>query len=69
MRAGLVTRKRLLTMLTALTLLFALVGIRIGFLTIRDTEALTARGVRQWTREGVVTAQRRPPGDGKTPAK
>ena len=58
MRAGLVTRKRLLTMLTALTLLFALVGIRIGFLTIRDTEALTARGVRQWTREGVVTAQR-----------
>ena len=58
MRAGLVTRKRLLTMLTALTMLFALVGIRIGFLTIRDTEALTARGVRQWTREGVVTAQR-----------
>ena len=58
MRAYLVTRKRLLTMLTALTMLFALVGIRIGFLTIRDTEALTARGVRQWTREGVVTAQR-----------
>ena len=58
MRAGLVTRKRLLTMLTALTLLFALVGIRIGFLTVRDSEALTARGVRQWTREGVVTAQR-----------
>ena len=58
MRAGHVTRKRLLTMLTALTLLFALVGIRIGFLTVRDSEALTARGVRQWTREGVVTAQR-----------
>ena len=58
MRAGLVTRKRLLTMLTALTMLFVLVGIRIGFLTVRDNEALTARGVRQWTREGVVTAQR-----------
>ena len=58
MRAGLVTRKRLLTMLTALTLLFALVGIRIGELTIVQSEALTARGVRQWTREGVVTARR-----------
>ena len=58
MRAGLVTRKRLLTMLTALTMLFALVGIRIGNLTILQSEALTARGVRQWTREGVVTARR-----------
>ncbi len=58
MRAGLVTRKRLLMMLLALTALFALVGIRIGHLTITQSEALTARGVRQWTREGVVTAQR-----------
>ena len=45
-------------MLTALTTLFALVGIRIGNLTIVQSEALTARGVRQWTREGVVTARR-----------
>lgn len=58
MRAGLVTRKRLLTMLTALTLLFALVGIRIGDLTLTQSEALTARGVRQWTREGIVNARR-----------
>ncbi|MBR3106859.1 MAG: PASTA domain-containing protein [Clostridia bacterium] len=45
-------------MLTALTILFALVGIQIGSLTLIQSKALTARGVRQWTREGVVTARR-----------
>ena len=58
MRTGLKIRRRLLMMLSALTILFSLIGVRIGNLTlVRGTE-LTARGVRQWTREGVVTAQR-----------
>ena len=51
-------RRRLLTMLSAMTLLFSLIGVRIGNLTLVQGEALTARGVRQWTRQGVVTAQR-----------
>ena len=58
MRAELIIRKRLLTMLAVLTLLFLLIGVRIGSLTLFQGEELTARGVRQWTREGVVTAQR-----------
>ena len=58
MRTGLIIRRRLLTMLSAMTLLFSLIGVRIGNLTLVQGEALTARGVRQWTRQGVVTAQR-----------
>lgn len=58
MRAGVFIKKRMLTMLLALTLLFAVIGVRIGSLTMLQGEALTARGVKQWTREGVVTAQR-----------
>ena len=42
MRAGLLTRKRLVMMLTALTLLFALIGVRIGSLTIIRAEQLQA---------------------------
>lgn len=58
MRAEIRIRKRLMLLLSVLTLLFILIGVRIGGLTILEGEALTARGVRQWTREGVVTAQR-----------
>lgn len=58
MRADLSIRKRLLAMLAVLTLLFGLIGVRIGSLTLFQGESLTARGVRQWTREGVVTARR-----------
>lgn len=58
MRAELTIKKRLLTMLAVLTLLFLLVGVRIGSLTLFQGEELTARGVRQWTREGTVTARR-----------
>ena len=58
MRAELVIRKRLMLTLSVLTLLFLLIGVRIGGLTLFEGESLTARGVRQWTREGVVTAQR-----------
>ena len=58
MRTGLKIRRRLLMMLSALTILFSLIGVRIGNLTLVRGAELTARGVRQWTREGVVTAQR-----------
>lgn len=58
MRAEIRIRKRLMLLLSVLTLLFILIGVRIGGLTLLEGEALTARGVRQWTREGVVAAQR-----------
>ena len=58
MRADLQIRKRIAIMLSILTLCFLLVGVRIGSLTLFQGKALTARGVRQWTREGVVSAQR-----------
>ena len=58
MRAGLKIRRRLLMMLSAMMILFSLIGVRIGNLTLVRGAELTARGVRQWTREGVVSAQR-----------
>ena len=58
MRTGLTTKKRLLVLLAVLTLSFLSIGVRIGSLTLIQGEALTARGVRQWTREGTVTAPR-----------
>jgi len=45
-------------MLAVLTLLFMLIGVRIGSLTLFEGESLTARGVSQWTRAGVVTPVR-----------
>ncbi len=58
MRTELQVKKRLLMLMSVLILLFLLIGIRIGGLTLVEGEALTARGVAQWTREGVVTAKR-----------
>ena len=58
MHPELTVRKRLLLLTIALVLLFAVVGVRIGSLAIFQAEDLTARGVRQWTREGVVSARR-----------
>ena len=58
MRADLSIRKRLLAMLAVLTLLFGLIGVGIGSLTLFQGASLTARGVKQWTREGAVTARR-----------
>ncbi len=58
MRGETLTRKRLVILIGAMGLLNALLGIRIGDLTLLQGASLTARGVRQWTREGVVTAQR-----------
>ena len=58
MRGETLIKKRMLTMLAMLTLLFLALGVRIGSLTLFQGEALTARGVRQWTREGAVAARR-----------
>ena len=52
------TRRRLAIFLGIMSLLFLLVAVRIGYLTLVRGEELTLRGVRQWTREGVVTAYR-----------
>jgi len=60
MRGETLIKKRLLTMLAVLTLMFFLLSVRIGSLTLFQGDALTARGVRQWTREGVVAARRGP---------
>ena len=58
MHPELLVRKRMLLMTLALAGMFLLAVGRIGGLTIRDAEELTARGVSQWTKEGVVTARR-----------
>ncbi len=58
MRGTILIRKRLLAMLAVLTLLFCLVGVRIGSLTLFQGEMLTERGVKQWTREGIVSPRR-----------
>lgn len=58
MRAGLQVQKRLLVLMSMLILVFLLIGVRIGGLTFVEGEALTKRGVAQWTREGVVMARR-----------
>ncbi len=58
MRTEIRIRRRILTMLLSLVVLFLLISVRIGRLTMVEGAALTARGVRQWTREGVVTAKR-----------
>lgn len=58
MHPELLVRKRMLLMTLLLAATFLLAVGRIGGLTIRDAEELTERGVRQWTKEGVVTARR-----------
>ena len=58
MHPELLVRKRIWLMTLVLAGLFLLVCGRIAALTIRDAEALTQRGVNQWTKEGVITAKR-----------
>ena len=58
MHPELLVRKRIWWMTIALAVLFLLVIGRLAILTVRDAEALTARGVSQWTKAGTVTAQR-----------
>ena len=58
MHPELLVRKRIWLMTLVLAGLFLLVIGRIATLTIRDSEALTQRGVAQWTKAGIVTARR-----------
>ncbi len=58
MHPELLIRKRLLLLTCVFILLFMMVGVRIGSLTIFQAESLTARGVSQWTRSGAVSAKR-----------
>ncbi|MDD6051554.1 MAG: penicillin-binding transpeptidase domain-containing protein [Clostridiales bacterium] len=58
MHPELLVRKRIWLMTLVLAALFLLVIGRIATLTIRDAEALTQRGVSQWTKAGTVTARR-----------
>ena len=58
MRPELLVRKRIWLMSLILAGLFLLVIGRLATLTIRDAEALTQRGVSQWTKAGTVTAKR-----------
>ena len=58
MHPELLVRKRIWLMTLILAGLFLLVIGRIATLTIRDAEALTQRGVAQWTKAGIVTARR-----------
>ena len=58
MHPELLVRKRIWLMTLVLAALFLLVIGRLATLTIRDAEALTQRGVSQWTKAGTVTAKR-----------
>lgn len=58
MHPELLVRKRIWLMTLILAALFLLVIGRIATLTILDAEALTQRGVAQWTKAGTVTARR-----------
>ena len=58
MHPELLVRKRMLKLTALLGAMFLLVAVRIGQLTILQSEELTARGVSQWTKEGTVTARR-----------
>ena len=58
MRAEILIRKRISKLIIVLAALFGAAAVRIVSLTVIQGEALTARGVRQWTQEGKVSAQR-----------
>ena len=55
---GMTVRKRLLWLTAAVPVLFLIVLLRIGHLTIIRSEELTSRGIQQWTRNGTVSAAR-----------
>lgn len=58
MRAEILIRQRITKLMIVLVALFGAVTVRIVSLTVIQGEELTARGVRQWTHEGKVAAQR-----------
>ena len=58
MRAEIRIRKRIWKLMVVLFALFGVITARIVSLTVVQGDELTARGVRQWTQEGRVTARR-----------
>ncbi len=58
MRAEILIRQRIWKLMIVLVALFGAITVRIVSLTVIQGEELTARGVRQWTQEGKVSAQR-----------
>ncbi|MBQ9197899.1 MAG: PASTA domain-containing protein, partial [Clostridia bacterium] len=58
MRAEILIRQRISKLMIVLVALFGVVAVRIVSLTVIQGDELTARGVRQWTQEGKVSAQR-----------
>lgn len=58
MHPELLVRKRIWLMALLLAGLFLLVGARIAILTTTEAAELTERGIRQWTKTGIVTAKR-----------
>lgn len=58
MHPELLVRKRIWLMALLLAGLFLLVGVRIAILTTTEAAELTERGIRQWTKTGIVTAKR-----------
>lgn len=58
MHPELLVRKRIWLMTLVLTGLFLLAAARIAVLTTSEAASLTERGVRQWTKAGIVTARR-----------
>ena len=58
MQTELHVRKRILGLLLLFVLLFFLLFARILWLTTVQSASLTQRGIRQWTREGIVYARR-----------
>ena len=51
-------RRRVFVLLIALALLYLVLAVRITALTTVESISLTQRGVRQWTRDGIVYARR-----------
>lgn len=58
MHPELLVRKRIWLMTLVLTGLFLLAAARIAILTTSEAASLTERGIRQWTKAGIVTARR-----------
>ena len=58
MRAEILIRQRIAKLMIVLVALFGAIAVRIVSLAVIQGDELTARGVRQWTQEGKVAAQR-----------
>ena len=58
MRTEILIRQRISKLMIVLVALYGAIAVRIVSLTVVQGNELTARGVRQWTQEGKVSAQR-----------